>query len=477
MKKLALLALAILLALGLSGCAQDEAKLMESVAIRVGSISYTYADVLSAENANRAYYDQLNQLYAMYGITGVAMTDEEIRNEVVNNLSTQAVVLDKAHQMGLTELTEDEQRELSRRTTATMKEYRASAEAGLTLPEDATAQDREAAIDAALLEAGVTREKVYRSEWEAYIIEKAQNWAVSDVTVSEAEFLAAFNERVESEKATMDADVTQYGLTILNGETPLYAPAGYRELDWIYIAASEDAVEQLYSIEDALDAAVTDADNCEETARGLLGDEADLDALVAQVDVTLSEVTDTVGITVQEAVAAFDTELAEDAAAAVIALAKACALEAAYQQQLDLAVEASKAAIAPEVEEALRRLENGESWDLVQEHYNDDTEMYPGSPVVCADFPYVTEDYLNASMALTAPGQWTQGVYDDGYGCYIILYTGDVAQGAVDAETVREAMTAELLATRQEESFSQTLNLWIEAANYRIYINYDLLGN
>lgn len=476
MKKMALLCLVLLLALALSGCAQDEGALMERTVIRVGSIEYTYADVMAAEASNREYYAQMNQLYAMYGIEGVTMTDEEIRNEVVNNLAVQAVVLDKAHQVGLTQLTEDEKRELSRRTTATMNEYRAAAAEGLTLPEGATAQEREAAIDEALAQSGVTREKVYRSEWEAFITDKAQAWAVGGVTVSEAEFMAAFDEQVESQKATMDADATQYGLMVLNGETPLYAPAGYRQVEWLYIAAADEAAEQLSAVSAAHGAAHEDVHTCEETLRSLLGEEADVDALVAQVNVTLQEVTDPASITVQEAVMAADAELDEEASAAVIALAKARALEAAYHEQLALVTEAANAAIATEVEEALRRLENGESWELVQAHYNDDVDMYYGSPVVCQDFSYVPQAFVDAAMALTAPGQWSQGVYDEGYGCYIILYTGDVAQGAVDAQSVREEMTAELLASKQEASFSETLDLWIDAATYSIYINYELLG-
>lgn len=476
MKRLALLALALVLALGLSGCAQDESKLMQSVAIRVGDVVYTYEDVLEAEEANRDYYQQMNEIYAMYGIEGMTMTDEEIRNEVVNNLAVQAVVLDKAHKMGLTELTEDEQRELSRRTTATMKEYRANAEAGLTLPEGATAQEREAAIDAVLAEAGVTRQKVYRSEWEAYVIEKTQEWAVSGVTVSEEEFTAAVNAQVESDKATLDADPTQYGAMLFNGQTPLYAPAGYREVDWVYIAAAEDVTAQISAIEAAHNAAHQDVATCEETVRGLLGADADVDALVAQVTVTLAEVTDPANITAAETVAAFDAELSEEAGAAVMALARARAINGAYEQQLTAAVEASNAAIAPEVEEALRRLENGESWDLVKEHYNDDADMLYGSPVVCEGFTYVPAAYVDAAMALTTPGQWSQGVYESGYGCFIILYTGDVAQGPVDVEPVRETMMAEMLAAKQEESFSQTLDLWIDAVANSVFINYDLLG-
>lgn len=476
MKKMALLALALLMLLTFGGCAQDESKMMDQPVIIMGSIQYTYAELLENEASTREYYEQMNQLYLSVGMEPMAITDEAVRDETVNSMAIQAIVLDKAHQMGLTTLTEDEQRELSRRTTATMKQYRENVAATLTLPEGATEQEREAAIDAALTAAGITRAKVYRSEWEAYVVEKTQNWAVSGVTVTDEEFTAAFNEQVESQRATIDADPTQYAAMILNGDTPLYAPAGYRQVDWFYIAATDDDAAKIAAIGAAHDAAHADAEAAEKNLRTLLGEDADIDALVDQVQVTLAEVADPANITVQETAAAFDTEVTDEVRELVMAIANARKLAAAYEEQLALAKDAAHAAIAPEVDEALRRLHNGESWALVQEHYNDDADMYYGSPVVCEGLTYVPTHYVDAAMELTAPGEWTQGVYDDGYGCYVILYTGDVTPGVVEAETVREEMTAQLLATKQEESFNSTLNIWIEAASADLFINYNLLN-
>lgn len=477
MKRIALLAMALLLALVLTGCAQDESKMLERGVIRVGSIQYTYGDLLEVEATTREYYAQMNMVYAMYGLQPMEMTDAQIRDEALNSLAIQAIVLDKAHKMGLTTLTNEEKIEVSARTDAAMAERREAMAATLALPEDMPEAEREAAIDAAMEAAGITRAKVYRSEWENFVIEKTRAWAVSGVTVSEEEFMAAFNAQVESEMASITEDPTSYGLMVLNGQTPLYAPAGYREVEWFYIATSDADVTLVAGIEAALAAAEEEVAACEETVLGLLGAEADVDALVAQVTVTLAEVTDPANITVEETIGAFDPPLSNEEAAAVMALADARALQNAYAEQLEQAIAAANATIAEEVEDALRRLANGESWDLVQEHFNDDVDMYYGSPVICADFPYVAPVFTDAAMALAAPGDWTtEGVYEDGYGCFIIRYVGDVAEGAVDPATVRDAMMADLLATKQEESFSSTLSLWVDAASSSLYINYSILG-
>ncbi len=477
MKRIALVAMALLLALALTGCAQNETDLNERIVVRAGSAVYTYGDLLEAEASSRAYYEQMNMFYAMYGLAPMEMTDAQIREEALNNLAVQAIVLDRGHSLGLTTLTDDELREISNRTTAAMAEYRANIEASLALPEDMPEAERTAAIDAAMAEAGITREAVYSAEWENYIIEKTRAWAVADVTVTEEDFQAAFAQQVASEQASMAEDPFSYGLMVLNGQSPLYAPAGYRQVDWFYISSTEGDMAKIDAIQETLTTAETEVATCEEAARTLLGEEADIDALVAQVTVTLNEVTDPASITVLETVAAIEPALNDEAMAAVIALANARALRDAYQQQLTLAIDAANAAIAPEVTEALNELANGTEWAQVQAQYNDDVSMYYGSPIVCEGFPYAGSAFVNAAMALTTPGEWTaEGVYEDGYGCFIIRYDSDVTEGTVDPATVRETMMADLLSSKQEESFSATLDSWIEAASRTLFINYDIIG-
>ena len=471
-KTAALLALVLALLLVLGGCAANEEKERARRIIYLGGIQYTYGDLLDAEAETRTYYDQLNQLYAMYGIAPVEVTEHDIRDEAFNNLALQAVVLEKAASVGLDQLTAEEKAEISASTDAAMAEYRASAAAGLS--EDLTGQDREAAIDAVLAEAGITRDKVWRVQREAFIIAKAEAWATAGVTVTEEGFLEAFNAQVETDKASMLADPDAYGYGVLTGQQSLYVPAGYREVDWLVIGCSAEDAALIAAVEQAHEAAHEALHTAEETVHSLLGADADVELLLSQVQVTLSDASDPTHIIVQDTVADFDPPLQDDAASAVMALAGARALEAAYAQQLSLACAAANENIAPEVEEALRRLENGEGWELVQQHYNDDADMSLGSPLVCEGFGYAPVAFVDAAMALAAPGDYTH-LYMDGEGCVILRYIADVQEGPVDPSAVRESMTADLLAHKREESFNSTLSLWVEAASPRMIINYNLL--
>ena len=470
-KKSALLALVLILLL-LGGCAAKEEKERARRLIYLGGIQYTYGDLLDAEAETRAYYDQMNMVYAMYGIPPVEVTEHQIRDEAFNNLALQAVILEKAASVGLDQLTAAEKAELTARTDAAMAEYRAAAAAGL--PENLTGQEREAAIDAALAAAGVTRERVYRAQREAFIIEKAEAWATAGVSVTDEEFMAAFNAQVEQDRTSMLADPDAYGYGVLTGQRILYVPAGYREVDWLVIGYGPEDAALIAALTQVHGAAHEDVHAAEAAVRGLLGENVDIGALLAQVQVTLSDASNPMQIVVQETVADFVPPLADDAAAAVMALANAHALEAAYAEQLALAYAAANENIAPEVAEALRRLENGESWPLVQQHYNDDTGMSLGSPLVRAGFAYAPAAFVDAAMALEAPGDYAS-LYMDGTGCVILWYTADVQEGPVDPATVREGMMAELLAHKREESFNSTLSIWVDAASPRMIINYNLL--
>lgn len=471
-KRGTVLALMLALVLLLGGCAANEEKERARRLIYLGGIQYTYGDLLDAEAETRAYYEQLNAVYAMYGIAPLEVTEHDIRDEAFNNLALQAVILEKAASVGLDQLTAEEKAEISARTDAAMAEYRAAAEAGL--PEGLTGEAREAAIDAALAEAGITRQRVYRAQREAFIVAKAEAWATAGVSVTDEEFMAAFEAQVETDKASVQADPDAYGYGVLAGQQLLYAPAGYREVDWLVIGYGQEDAALIEALTQVHDAAHEDVHAAEASVRSILGEEADMEALLAQVQVTLSDASVPTHIVAQETVAAFDPPLADDAAAAVMALANARALEAAYQEQLTLAYAAANEHIAPEAAEALRRLQNGESWPLVQQHYNDDTDMTLGSPLVRAGFAYAPAAFVDAAMALEAPGDYAS-LYMDGTGCVILWYAADVQEGPAEPSAVRESMTAELLTHKREDSFNSTLNLWVEAASPRMIINYNLL--
>lgn len=479
MNKKTLLALLAALLLLVTGCASQDANDLEVV--RVGDVAYTMNDLLSVEAYLKDYYDYMGQLYTMYyGFNPLSYTDADIRNEAVNSLAYQAVVLGKAAKLGLDQLTAEENAQLEENVAASWQEYRDSAEAELVMAEDATQEQIDAAIDDLLAEEGITLEDVRKSEKNNLLMEKAEAWATRDVTVTEEEFVAAFNEQVESEKTSYASNLSAYGDAVLYGDLTCYAPAGYRYVKQILIKYTDEDTEKLNSIGSARLTAQSTQSTAQITALSLMAEGADLDALVAEVTVTLNEVTDPASITVKETTAAFSTELSEEAANAVKALAEANAIAAAYEEQEKLAVEAALANIAPEADEVLSRLAAGEDWDALTAEYNDDPGMMEGETTAVTGYPicegYASFDaaFVEAGMAIPEVGQWSDKIVGETYGYYIIKYVSDIPEGAVDMESVRETMTADLLTTKQEEAFATVLDQWVAESN--MMINYDVMA-
>lgn len=479
MNKKSLLALLAALLLLLTGCAaQDE---NEREVVRVGDQAYTMSDLLSVEAYLKDYYDYMGQLYTLYyGFNPISYTDDDIRTEALNSLAYQAVVLDKAAQLQLDQLTAEENAQLEENVTTTWQEYRDSAEAELTMADDATQEQIDAAIDELLAKEGIMLELVRESEKDNLVLEKVEAWVTKDVTVTEEEFVAAFNEQVESEKTSYESDLSAYGDAVLYGDLTCYVPAGYRYVKQILIQYSEEDTEKLNSISSARYTAQSTQSSAKATAEGLMAEGADLDALVAEVTVTLNEVTDPANITVKESTAAFTAELSEEAANAVKALAEANAVVAAYEEQEAQAVQTALANIAPEADEVLSRLAAGEDWDALTAEYNDDPGMMEGEATaetgypICEGFASFDPAFVEAAMAIPEVGQWSDKIVGETYGYYIIKYVSDIPEGEVDKETVRETMTAELLTTKQEEVFASMLDQWVAEAN--MMINYDILG-
>lgn len=92
-----------------------------------------------------------------------------------------------------------------------------------------------------------------------------------------------------------------------------------------------------------------------------------------------------------------------------------------------------------------------------------------GYPVAAGVTTYVTS-FTEGAMALETIGD-ISGLIASEYGFHILLYTGDLEAGPVAFEDVREAVEADLLATKQSEVYTETITKWIDEAKIKTYIN------
>lgn len=473
MQKKALLALLLVLTMVLSGCSlivKDEAVDAARVVIRVGDTTYTKAEVQAQVDST---VQQYQYLYAMYGMT-FDTTDTEmmdsITDSVIDGLIENAVLLAKAKELGLDEaLTDEEKAQIDADVADEMDYLRQSAASSFELDLEADLDE----INKKLEELGYTEEMVYQSVYEYALMDKAEEYAVKDVTVSEEEITAEFNTQVENAKASYADDLSAYGKAVLNGTTVYYRPAGYRNVKQILIQFADEDSTLVSEIQTALNDVITEQNNLANTMY-MLG-ATNMDDLANQVTVELVPATETPTATVEVASStpAFTEELDETVSATAISLAEAKAKRAFLEEQLVKAQEQAYANIDAEADEVLAALDAGEDWDALVAAHNDDPGMQAGATnaetgyPVCEGFTQFDETFVNGAMAIANIGEHSDKIAGS-YGYYIIQYTSDVTEGAVELDTVREDISSSLLSSKQSTVREEVVAQWVKDANATI---------
>ena len=260
MQKKALLALLLVLTMILSGCSlivKDEAVDAARVVIRVGDDTYTKAQV-QAQIQNQVNY--MTALYSRYGLS-FDSTNADVMNSltdnVLNSLVERSVLLAKAKELGLDQLTDEEKTKIEENTASQLDSLRKSAANEFSLDLETQLEE----INAKLDELGYTEEVVRKGMTESLLITKAEDYAVKDVTVTEDEIVADFNSKVEAAKTSYESDLSAYGKAVLNGTTVHYRPAGYRNVKQILIKYSDEDSALVSNIQTALDNVITEQNN------------------------------------------------------------------------------------------------------------------------------------------------------------------------------------------------------------------------
>ena len=446
MQKKALLALLLVLTMILSGCSlivKDEAVDAARVVIRVGDDTYTKAQV-QAQIQNQVNY--MTALYSRYGLS-FDSTNADVMNSltdnVLNSLVERSVLLAKAKELGLDQLTDEEKTKIEENTASQLDSLR-------------------------------------KSVTESLLITKAEDYAVKDVTVTEDEIVADFNSKVEAAKTSYESDLSAYGKAVLNGTTVYYRPAGYRNVKQILIKYSDEDSALVSNIQTALDNVITEQNNAANVMAKL--GVANMDELANQVTVTLKPATETPTATVEveSSVSAFEEGLDETVAATAVMIAEAKAKRAFLEQQLADAKAKALANITPEADEVLAALAEGQDWDTLAEAHNDDPGMKAGAAnaatgyPVCEGFTQFDAAFVEGAMALQNVGDYSDKI-EGSYGYYIIQYTSDVVEGAVDMETVHDTISSSLLSSKQSTVRDEVVAQWVKDANATI--NKDILND
>ena len=442
MKKIALLAVLLAAVLLLSSCnlvVKDEAVDAATVILKMGDTEVTKAQVQDATQ------DQLLQMYQYYGMLGhqVDMKDPAViadaQNAAVTALKQDMVLRAKAAELGLDQLTEEELAKVQEAAEADVETSKTYIKASYLTEEQQALEGEE--LDAAIQEQldllGISADSYIVREKDQLIDQKVYDYAVKDVEVTDEEVKADYDAKVAADEEKYKENASAWTSADRSGSTLYYAPAGIRRVRQILVKFGD---EDQAAVDEA-NAKVTEATGKVTAAQKTLDDESASEEDKAKA---------------QEDLAAAEAEL-EAAGEALKA-----ASDAAYAN-IDEDADAVLAALA----------ENPDSWDDLVKEKNGDPGMKEGAPnaergySVCEGMSGFDSAFVDAAMALSSVGDVSGKIRGASGGYYIIKYVGDVAEGSVDYDSVKDKIHETLLADKKDTVYTETLNAWIEEAGIR----------
>ena len=439
MKKKALLAVLLVMTLLLSSCSlivKDKEVDAKTVILKLGDKEITKAEVQEATQS--ALAEMYENYYYTYG-TQLDVKDPDViasaQNTAVDRLKQEMVLRAKAAELGFDQLTEEE-------TAQAKEDADEDWDYAKTLIQTYYLTDEQKALEGDELEQAildtmasmnVTREQYDQAAVDSIVSGKLKDFAIKDVAVSDEEVKADYDSKVAADEETYKENLASWTSVDRNGtKTLYYAPAGLRRVKQILLKFKDEdqtAVDDANSSITAANSKITDAQN-------IIDDEA------------ASE---------------------EDKAKANEDLAAAQAELEAAQAALTAATDAAYANLDEDADAVLEALkEDPDSWDKLVEEKNGDPGMKAGAVnaekgyAVYQDMTSFDSAFVEAAMALENIGDISDKTRAASGGYYIIKYVGDVAEGPVDFESVKEALHSSLLSTKQSETYSAAVEQWIK---------------
>lgn len=243
---------AAVLAIALGGCS-----------MKFGTNAEPKADKVVAEPQNggsddmKIIYEEFKKEYA-YALKGAGVeddTEESIaeacktqRQTIITYLINERIIMKKAAESGLAELSEEEMNAVEESYNQQVEEqieaFGQEADFGTENTTDITDEQRRAQgekdFDAYLADCGLTRDDLLTWEVSAAITNKLKEEVAKDVEYSAAE--ESFNEYVEQIKQVYSEDVAQYEQSSLSS---VWVPEGARMIKHILLGFDEDTQDEI----------------------------------------------------------------------------------------------------------------------------------------------------------------------------------------------------------------------------------------
>ena len=401
-----------------------------------------------------------SQFSSYYGVSLADYGYDTVYKQLIAETLLQDAVLEaKATELGLDQLDDETLAGLTEEAAANFESYITSVWDYFASDDLTDEEIREECITN--LEAmGYTEDALLETLIDNYVSEQLYNYITADVTVTEEDIQAAFDELVAEQEASF-ADDSTYNTSRNNGDTIVWNPEGYRMVRHVLIRFTDDQATRYSELQDTLDTL-----NEELEALQTAAEEA-----AAATDESTTEATD-------ETAAEATAEATDEAAAETTGETAAEATEAPARTEEEINaeiadVEAELTALyeelLPTAQEVIDAFNSGTSFSDLIDQYNEDPGMEneptaTNGYAVSANSTAWDPAFTEGAMSIESIGEISEPVYGQN-GIHIIYYDSDIPAGAVDLETVRAEIEESALNTKLNDTYDNTLAEWVEAVN------------
>ncbi|MCR4707423.1 MAG: SurA N-terminal domain-containing protein [Clostridiales bacterium] len=498
MKRLVLLLMLLVAVFALSGCnliGHDDALDRQQTVASVNGEAISKGEWLDYRSQLAAYYQQM---YKQYGISAT-VKPEDFGDDAIEQLIQEKVLAGKMTELGIRPMSEEDQKSVESYADSMVDLYKtmiryqnypnletveeeeerlaaAKAEEASAQPAeaseqpaeaseqpateaepaeetseesetDAAAEERKATVTNAELDemllkdlaaVGYTREYFIQNRTASQENEKLRAHTSDGIEVSDEEVEAEEKRLAEEQKTEFDETPTEYAEHAGNGDTIYYIPEGYRGVQNLLIAISDEdkaKIDELNTTISDAEKAISDANSQLETLRGEEASKENEEEKAAQI------------ASLEETVATQQAAL--DEAKANLETVKAAAFEA----------------IRPAAEAALERVKAGEDFVALMEELGKDTGMAsePNKTrgyLVCEGLTQFVEPFQQAAMALSNVGD-TSDLVETQYGYHILRYAGDIEPGMQEiTDEQKESLREDLLKSKQDAAYESAVSQW-----------------
>ena len=440
MKKILSLLLCLCLLFSAAALAEDTAaaELQDTdVLATVNGTELTWADVAPV-------YDSLVSSYGNYYDLTDSANVELFRAVAMQNKINEVIMQAKIAELGIA-LTDEE---------AAAAEEDAQSDWDNAISSESSQEDKDAANAEAVQyfnDLGYSPESLKENYKQYALYDKLEATIVQDVTVTDEEVEALYQELVESDRTLYENDIAayvdynnyvdqmatyaMYYGTDSSMDYAWYRPAGFRAVKHILLPVDDELMQTYQDLQARLEEQVEAATEGDEESAAAAEETADAEATAEPTD------------------------------------------EPVTQEQVDEAKAAILASIADKIDEIYAKIEEGVDFDELIAEYGVNEDGTASDPGMTSE-PYKTSGYEVSSASTNYVAPFVEAAfsvdnvgdvsapYISSYGVHIVKYIADIPAGPIEMTAEqREAKRTELLTSKQNELYTATMDQWNQEAD------------